>query len=106
MTVPVFLLAACEVELTIVAVGLGLNLRPTWAVAATAAIAGGFALAVFGLWAMWFVAPGCIVNSDCEVPASSYANLVAGAAAQWTWLLAVALGARFVKSRNLAHVSG
>lgn len=100
------LLLLCEADLSIVAIGLGWKLSASRSAAVTGAVSIAFALALFALWAMWFVAPACIVNSDCAVPASSYANLVAGAAVQWAWLSAVALGARFAKERNLAHVSG
>ena len=106
MTAAVLLLCACEIELTVVAVAFGLRFRAVPAAGITGAVAVAFALAIYVLWVIWFVAPGCIVNSVCAVQASSWPNVAAGAAAQWTGLLAAALAARFAKSRNLAHVSG
>jgi hypothetical protein len=109
VAVPLFLLLACEADLAMGAVAIGLSLRSSRVaitVVLTGALSIAFVVALFVLWAMWFVAPGCIVSSDCAVPGSSYANLAAGAAAQWAWMLAIALGARFAKKRTLAHVSG
>lgn len=106
MPIAFLALLACEAELTVVAVAVGWRFPNPRAAMITAAISIAFAVALFGLWLLWFVAPGCVVNADCAVPASSYANLGAGASLQWAWLLAIALGARFAKSRNLAHISG
>jgi hypothetical protein len=101
---------ACEADLTIGAAAIGLALRNRSlpiTVLATAGASIGFALAVFGLWALWFVGPRCVVGgAGCEVPASSLAYLGSGAAVQWLWMLAIALTARFAKNRDLAHVSG
>ena len=106
---------ACEADLTLGACAIGLGLRDrrcllTFLV--TGGVARGFGLAVFLVWTLWFVAPGCIgdgASLSCvsDHAASGMAYLGPGAFAQWTWMLGVALAARRVtKSRRLAHVSG
>ena len=100
------LLLACEVELTVISTAIGWRFANSYIVTITAACSALCASAVFGLWLLWFIAPACIVNSDCAIPSSSYAYLAGGAAVQWAWMLAVALSARFAKTRNLAHVLG
>ena len=106
---------ACEADLTLGACAIGLGLRDrrcllTFLV--TGGVALGFGLAVFLVWTLWFVAPGCIgdgASLSCvsDHAASGLAYLGPGALVQWTWMLSIALAARRVtKSRRLAHVSG
>ena len=106
---------ACEADLTLGACAIGLGLRDRRCLLtflATGGVALGFGLAVFFVWTLWFVAPGCIgdgASLSCvsDHAASGMAYLGPGAFAQWTWMLGVALAARHVtKNRRLAHVSG
>ena len=106
---------ACEADLTLGACAIGLGLgdrRCLLTFLATGGVALGFGLAVFLVWTLWFVAPGCIgdgASLSCvsDHAASGLAYLGPGAFAQWTWMVGVALAARHVtKNRRLAHVSG
>ena len=115
MLLPLLALLACEVDLALTAGAIGLGLRGSHRLltfGATAAVAGGFAIAIFLVWALWFVAPGCIgeeASLTCvnDHAASRFAYLGLGALAQWIWLLGVALAARRVtRNRKLALISG
>jgi hypothetical protein len=115
MLIPVLALLACEADLTLGACAMGLGLRHkrnlvTFVATGVAAL--GFVAAVFGVWAMWFVAPGCIAE-DAAVAcingraASGLIYLGPGAVAQWAWMLGIALAAkRVTRNRRLAHISG
>jgi hypothetical protein len=107
-------LLACEADLALgaCAIGLGLHNRPKFlTLLVTGGVALGFAIAVFLIWTLWFVAPGCIGDAslscvgDRVAPGFTYLGL--GALVQWTWMLGVAAAARrMTKKRQLAHVSG
>ena len=106
MAIPLALLLACELELTAVAAAIGWRFLNPRSALLTGGLSAAFVLAVFALWLLWFVAPGCVVNSECAVANSAYLDLGAGAIVQWTWMLAIAQGAKFTKNRNSAHASG
>ena len=106
MPAAIVLLLACEVEITVISAAIGWRFANSYIVMFTAACSAICASAAFGLWLMWFVAPACIVNSDCAIPSSAWAYLTGGGALQWAWMLAVGLSARFAKTRNLAHALG
>jgi hypothetical protein len=106
MPAAIVLLLACEVELTVISAAIGWRFANSYIVMITGACSALCASAAFGLWLMWFVVPACIVNSDCAMPSSAWIYLAGGAALQWAWMLAIALSARFAKTRNLAHVLG
>ena len=110
MRAAVFVALACEADLTLAAAGIGVSLSGrsrTVTVFATAAAALAVTLGVYLLWALWFVGPPCVVGGNgCTLPAASFAWAGSVAAAQWLWMRAVALGARFAKNGNLANVSG
>jgi len=105
---------ACEADLALgaCAIGLGLHNRPkllTFLV--TGGVAIGFAIAVFLIWTLWFVAPGCLGDASLgcvgDHVASGFTYLGLGALVQWTWMLGVAVAARrMTKNRKLLHVSG
>jgi hypothetical protein len=97
MLVPVLVLLACELELTVSAGAIGRGLRrshPVLTALATLAVAIGFAAAVLVVWALWFIAPACVAGGVCAPPAGAAAWFGAGAAAEWAWLLVVALAVR------------
>ena len=104
-----------EADLTLGACAIGLGLgdrRCLLTFLVTGGVALGFGLAVFLVWTLWFVAPGCLgdgASLSCisDHAESGLAYLGPGALVQWTWMLSIALAARRVtKSRRLAHVSG
>lgn len=97
MLVPLAVLLACELELTVCAGAIGRGLRrshPVLTALATLGIATVFAGAVLVVWALWFVAPACVAGDPCSAPAGVAAWFGAGAAAQWAWLIVVALTVR------------
>lgn len=103
MLVPIVALVACEADLTITAGALGLGLRrshPVVTVLATLGIALAFVAASLCLWALWFVAPACVVGDACTPPIAVAGWFAAGAAAQWAWLATIALVARRLKTAN------
>jgi len=112
--IPVVALVACEADLTLAACAIGLGLRRrhnALTFLASGGVALGFALAVFLVWMLWVVAPGCLgddsllgcVSGRAE---SGFPFVGLGALGQWAWMLVVALCARLVSEKNLAHVSG
>jgi hypothetical protein len=107
MPVVLVLALVCEAELTVTAAALGVAMRPArLLIPATVAAALGAALAVYGIWALWFVGPACVVGgAGCALPPSSLAYLGLGASAQWLWMLAIALGARFATGRPQKSLS-
>ena len=115
MLIPLVALLACEADLTLGACAIGLGLRHKRnlvTLLATGVAALGFAVAVFVIWALWFVAPGCI-GEDASLAcvgaqaASGLVYLGPGAVAQWAWMLGIALAARrATRNRKLAHISG
>ena len=97
MTVPILLLAVCELDLAITAGALGIGLRrahPLVTVLATLGISLAVSVALLALWALWFVAPACVAAGSCALPAAAPAWFAGLAGAQWTGLAAVALLAR------------
>jgi len=113
--IPLVAILACEADLTLAAcaIAVGLRHRHTYLTfLATGGVAIGFALAVFLIWTLWFVAPGCLgddASFTCvgDHAASGFAYLGAGGLAQWMWILGIALAVRRItKNRKLAHVSG
>jgi len=113
--IPVVAILACEADLILAACAIGLGFRNRHHLLtfmATGGVALGFALAVFLVWALWFVAPGCLgddASRTCvsDHAASGFAYLGPGALAQWTWMLGIGLAARRLsKHRKLEHVSG
>jgi hypothetical protein len=109
------LLFLVEADVTLTAIALGVSLRG-WrtgvTIAASALVATGIAVAMVLIWVLWLVAPGCLGDPN---PGVCVGGRVGGAGLlyaseialiQWFWMLGVALCARFVAERNLAHVSG
>lgn len=111
----VALLAFVELEVTFTAIAIGVSLRARSRAATFATTALGASATALGLglaWTVWFVAPWCIADSNfaaCTAGQVGIGGLVfvaEMAALQWAWMLGIALLARFVAERNLAHVSG
>lgn len=113
MLIPLVLLVEADLTLTAIALGVSLRRRRRGVTfAASALMASGIALAMVLIWLLWLVAPACLGDLN---PGGCIGGRVAGAGleyaseialAQWFWMLGVALCARFVAERNLAHVSG
>ena len=108
------LVAFVELEVTMTAIAIGTSLRGrsrTATLAATGLAATATALGLVLAWLVWFVAPACVgdpsfmaCTSD-RAGASPFVYVAEIAALEWAWMLGVALIARFVAERNLAHVS-
>jgi hypothetical protein len=111
--IPLLVLVEADVTLTAIALGVSLGRWPRAVTfAASALVSTGIAAAVVLIWVLWLVAPSCLGGSN---PGACIGGRVAGpglvyaseiAFMQWFWMLGVALCARFVAERNLAHVSG
>ena len=91
-----------DVTLTAIAVGISLGRRPVAATLAVTALLAGATVAVVGLaWNVWMVAPACVGELDpvgcigrqlaADIGMLAFEILLA----QWFWMLAVALAARF-----------
>ena len=91
-----------DVTLTAIAVGISLRRRPVAATLAVTALSAGATVAGVGLaWSVWMVAPACVAQLDpvgCigrQLPAGIGVLAFEIVLAQWLWMLAVALAARF-----------
>jgi hypothetical protein len=108
------LIAFVELEVTLTAVAIGISLRGrsrAITLAATAVGASATALGLASVWMVWFVAPWCVADPNLVACAatragdSGFVYVAEIAALEWAWMVGVALLARFVAARNLAHVS-
>jgi hypothetical protein len=97
--------AQADLTLTAMLVGVGLGgSNRALTVIATGVLAVASAIAVFVLWTLWSVAPGCVVAGEgCAVPAETLSVVALVAAAEWLWLLVIALIARRVGRRNASR---
>ena len=108
------LIAFIELEVTLTAIASGVSLRARSRVAtfaATGLAACATALGLVSVWMLWFVAPWCVADQNLigcvagRAGRSEFVYVAEITALQWTWMLGVALVARFVAQRNPAHVS-
>jgi len=110
VAVPLLALLACELDLALTAGAIGLGLRrshPLLTFLSTGVISIGFVAAVFVIWILWFVAPTCVTGEGACLDqaqldgASGYVGL--GAAAQWAWMLGIALAVRRIRRPSVSR---
>lgn len=108
------LIAFVQLEVTLTAIAIGVSFRARRRAATLGLTAAGAAATGLGLvfaWIVWFVAPWCLGDTNLfvctagQAGANSLLYALEIAVLEWTWMLGLALVARFVTGRNLAHVS-
>lgn len=111
--IPLVLFVQLEVTLTAIAIGVSFRARHRAATfGATAASAAATGLALVFVWIVWFVAPWCLADPNLiactagQAGTNSLLLVLEIALLEWAWMLCLALGARFVAGRHVAHLSG